>query len=150
MGACGLMPLIIYYINVIFKNKTKQKAFSIVAKEIFPRPITNVRDGRIIQQLFNYSWQQNALYLNLCQENIITLAYFTNKNRGGRGRKGNKYIYIFKSLCVHSELQFLQSYLKLLVSKYFPNNIIFVVIFIGGKIGRKIRCRAIIKLKFRK
>lgn len=49
MGACGLMSLIIYHINVIFKNKTKQKAFSLVAKEVFPRLITGVRDDTIIQ-----------------------------------------------------------------------------------------------------
>lgn len=49
MGARGLTTLIIYHINVIFKNKTKQKAFSLVAKEVFPRLITGVRDDRSIQ-----------------------------------------------------------------------------------------------------
>lgn len=56
MGICGLMPLIIYHINVIFKNKTQQKALSVVAKEVFPRLITSVKDDRIVQQLFNYLW----------------------------------------------------------------------------------------------
>lgn len=56
MGICGLLPLIIYHINVIFKNKTQQKALSVVAKEVLPRLITSVKDDRIVQQLFNYLW----------------------------------------------------------------------------------------------
>ena len=49
MRACGLVPLMIYHINVVtFKNKTKQKSSSMISKELFLRQIAGIRDDRII------------------------------------------------------------------------------------------------------
>ena len=69
--------------------------------------------------------------------NHILIAYLRNKSKWDRERKQRKSIYIFCPLYIHSKFQFLWSYMKLLVSKYFPKNIHIFVMFLGYR--KKIR-----------